>query len=103
MKSLRSIIIVGLFSLLVLFTTLGWSGYTFYNLEKKKISEQVSSLVNETAITVQNENLTLNNLMASYNDKDGIAKQAFAIGMNGNSGKMQLYFDEEDKEEETKD
>lgn len=103
MKSLRSIIIVGLFSLLVLFTTLGWSGYTFYNLEKKKISEQVSSLVNETAITVQNENLTLNNLMASYNDKDGIAKQAFAIGMNGNSGKMQLYFDEEDKEEETND
>lgn len=95
MKRGLIIIISGIITTATIVAILVWSGYTFYRLEQRTLAEKTEGIIQEIAAITQESNRTLNNLLASYNDKDGSEKQAFAIGMNGNIGRMKINFKED--------
>lgn len=97
MKKGTAIIITGIASTIALSAILCWSGYTFFKLEQKLLAEHIENIIHEIAAIAQEENRTLNNLMANYLDEDGAAKQAFAMGITGNTGRMQIDFNDEKK------
>lgn len=102
MKKAILIICTGVVVLSALIATLLWSGIAYYELEKKKISAHIEELATACATRIQNDNLTLNNQLASYYDKEGQEKQAFAMGITGNMGKVQINFGEQENDEEDK-
>lgn len=97
------IITAGILSSFLLIAIISWSSHSLYQFEKKKTVEQIELVIMDIATKVQNENLTLNNLLASYNDKDAPEKIAFAIGMTRNQSKMQISFDDKDDTQELSD
>lgn len=102
-KKGKLIVFSGILTTIAVAMILAWSGYTFFELEKRTLAEHVEELIHGSAEKTREKNRTLNNLMASYNEEDGAEKQAFAIGMTGNVGRMHMYFDEEEKEEKPTD
>lgn len=98
MKKGKLIGVAGIVSSTAIAIVLLWSGYIFFRLEQKLLADKFGDITNAVATIIQNENLTLNNLAGSYKDRDGANKQAFAIGMTGNAGKMQITFDDGETE-----
>lgn len=75
--------------------TLG--GYRLYDYEKVRLVQLVEETTKSAADSLQRANTTLNNIVGAQNDADYEEKIAFAIGMSGNTGKMRIYFNEDDK------
>jgi Signal transduction histidine kinase len=74
---------------------LGYGGRALYEIQRQAERTQVIALVQETARTMQEENVTtLNNLAGALEDEDMDEKTAFAAGITGNTGKMRIWFDD---------
>lgn len=85
--------------LLMLAALLTWSGSVFYTLEQEQLNKKIDSTIISVSARLQNENMTLNNLMHSYSDDESDEKVAFAAGITGNTGKLQITFEGDEYEE----
>ncbi len=96
MKSFRYVLLLFSGIMLSLFAALVWGGFRFYNYERSRLAGETESIVKKAADSIQRVNLTLNNMVSLDNDPERGEKNAFAVGMTGNLGKMRIYWEDSD-------
>jgi signal transduction histidine kinase len=97
MKTMRWLPVLFFTLLTILVCMLCWGGYSFYLWQYRHKVQDVLEIADKAADETRESNMILNNLAGIKGDKDEAQKLAFAAGMLGNTGRMSVWFDEDEQ------